>query len=66
MPISLPGLPPSLETRYLTVGPDFRESRCRSRFLAGRDIEAHDHPGTQLVVVINERFARLNFPVRIR
>ena len=61
MPISLPGLPPSLETRYLTVGPDFMTA-MQIPILAGRDIEAHDHPGTQLVVVINERFARLNFP----
>jgi macrolide transport system ATP-binding/permease protein len=61
MPISLPGLPPSLETRYITVGPDFMTA-MQIPILAGRDIEARDHPGTQLVVVINERFARLNFP----
>jgi predicted permease len=30
--------------------------------LAGRDIEARDHSGSQMVALINERFARINFP----
>jgi macrolide transport system ATP-binding/permease protein len=61
LPISLPGLPISLETRFSTVGPDFM-STMQIPILAGRDIEARDHAGTQRVVVISERFARINFP----
>ena len=61
IPISLPGLAPSLETRFITVGPDFMTT-MQIPILAGRDIQGRDHPGTPPVVVINERFARLNFP----
>jgi len=60
MPISLPGLPPSRETRYITVGPDFMTT-MQIPMLAGRDIEARDHAGSPAVVVVNERFAQLNF-----
>jgi macrolide transport system ATP-binding/permease protein len=61
LPISLPGLPPSRETRFSTVGPDFMTT-MQIPILAGRDIEARDHAGTQPVVVISERFASINFP----
>jgi predicted permease len=61
MPISLPGLPPLPETFYITVGPDFMAT-MQIPILAGRDIEARDHSGSQLVALINERFARINFP----
>jgi macrolide transport system ATP-binding/permease protein len=61
LPISLPGLPIRLETRFSTVGPDFM-STMQIPILAGRDIEARDHAGAQRVVVISERFARINFP----
>jgi macrolide transport system ATP-binding/permease protein len=61
MPISLPGLPPRPETRYTTVGPDFMAT-MQIPILAGRDIEARDHAGSPLVAVINERFAKINFP----
>lgn len=61
MPISLPGLPPLPETFYITVGPDFM-STMQIPILAGRDIEARDHSGSQMVALINERFARINFP----
>jgi macrolide transport system ATP-binding/permease protein len=54
-------LPPRPETRYTTVGPDFMAT-MQIPILAGRDIEARDHAGSQLVAVINERFARINFP----
>ena len=60
MPISLPGLPPSPETRYITIGPAFLTT-MEIPILAGRDIEARDHSGTQPVAVINERFAKVNF-----
>jgi predicted permease len=61
LPISLPGLPTSPETRFITVGPDFMTT-MQIPILAGRDIEARDHAGTQRVAVISERFARINFP----
>ncbi len=61
MPISLPGLPPLPETFYITVGPDFM-STMQIPILAGRDIEARDHSGSPMVALINERFARINFP----
>jgi len=61
MPISLPGLPPLPDTFYITVGPDFT-STMQIPILAGRDIEARDHSGSQMVALINERFAKINFP----
>jgi macrolide transport system ATP-binding/permease protein len=61
LPISLPGMPTSLETRFTTAGPDFFAT-MQIPILAGRGIEARDHAGTQPVVVISERFARINFP----
>jgi macrolide transport system ATP-binding/permease protein len=61
LPISLPGLPPSRETRFLTVGPDFMTT-MQIPILAGRDLQASDHAGTRRVVVISERFASINFP----
>jgi len=61
MPISLPGLPPIPGTRYTTVGADFL-STMQIPIVAGRDITSHDRPGSEAVAVINEEFARLNFP----
>jgi macrolide transport system ATP-binding/permease protein len=61
MPISLPGLPPIEGTRYTTVGADFL-STMQIPIVAGRDIDRHDRPGSEAVAVINEEFARLNFP----
>jgi macrolide transport system ATP-binding/permease protein len=60
IPISLPGLPPSDATRFLTAGPSFLTT-MQIPILAGRDIEARDHSGSQLVAVINQRFAKVNF-----
>jgi len=61
MPISLPGLPPIEGTRYTTVGADFLTT-MQIPIVAGRDIDNHDRPGSQAVAVVNEEFARLNFP----
>jgi macrolide transport system ATP-binding/permease protein len=60
MPISLPGLPPSEATRFLTVGPEFLTT-MQIPILTGRDLEPRDHSGSQPVAVINEQFARMNF-----
>ena len=60
-PISLPGARPDPEVRYLAVGPTFLTT-MQIPILLGRDIEERDHAGSPLVAVINERFAKLNFP----
>ncbi len=61
MPISRPGAPPDRATRYLTVGPQFLTT-MQIPILSGRDVEESDRPGTPSVAVINERFAKINFP----
>jgi predicted permease len=61
MPISLPGALPNPNTRFITVGPEFLTT-MQIPLLAGRDIEERDHSGSPAVVVINERFAKINFP----
>src|SRR5205823_146506 len=61
MPISLPGQPPREDTRYLSVGPDFLTT-MQIPLIAGRDIGERDRPDSQAVAVINEEFARINFP----
>jgi macrolide transport system ATP-binding/permease protein len=61
MPISLPGQPPIKGTRYFSMGPAFLTT-MQIPILAGRDIQERDRPGSQAVAVINEEFARLNFP----
>jgi len=63
MPISLPGLPPSEQTRYKAVGPGFLTT-MQIPILAGRDINDHDRSGSQPVALISEEFARLNFAGR--
>ena len=63
MPISLPGLPPREDTRYMTVGPGFLTT-MQIPILAGRDIDEHDGARSPAVAVINQEFARLNFPGR--
>ena len=60
-PISMPGAPPDPATRYLIVGPAFL-STMQIPILNGRDIEERDHLGSPPVAVINERFAKVNFP----
>jgi macrolide transport system ATP-binding/permease protein len=61
MPIGLPGAQPDGRNRYLTVGPRFLTT-MQVPILAGRDIDEHDRTTSQPVAVINEEFARINFP----
>ena len=61
MPISLPGAEPDRRNRYLTVGPNFLTT-MQVPILAGRDIDERDRTTSQPVAVINEEFARINFP----
>jgi macrolide transport system ATP-binding/permease protein len=61
MPISLPGAEPDGRNRYLTVGPRFLTT-MQVPILAGRDIDEHERTTSQPVAVINEEFARINFP----
>jgi predicted permease len=63
IPISLPGLPPSRQTRYKAVGPDFLTT-MQIPILVGRDINENDRPVSQAVAVISDEFARLNFEGR--
>lgn len=63
MPISLPGQGPRADTRVAVIGPGFM-STMQIALVAGRDIEEGDRPGSQPVAVVNEEFARLNFPDR--
>ncbi len=63
MPISLPGQPVSRGTRYKAIGPNFLTT-MQIPLIDGRDINEHDRPGSPRVAVINEEFARLNFPGR--
>ncbi len=61
MPISLPGAQPDLRNRYLTVGPRFLTT-MQIPILAGRDIGEHDRTTSQPVAVVNQQFAKINFP----
>ena len=61
MPISLPGQRPRDDTRFARIGPGFL-STMQIPLVAGREIEQRDRPGSQPVAVVNEEFARLNFP----
>jgi len=60
MPIGLPGVPPDINNRYLTVGPRFLTT-MQIPILVGRDIDEHDRTSSQPVAVINEQFAKINF-----
>ena len=61
MPIGLPGAPPDINNRYLTVGARFLTT-MQIPILAGRDIDEHDRTTSQPVAVVNEQFAKINFP----
>jgi predicted permease len=61
MPIGLPGAPPDINNRYLTVGARFLTT-MQIPILAGRDIDEHDRTTSQQVAVVNEQFAKINFP----
>jgi macrolide transport system ATP-binding/permease protein len=61
MPISLPGAQADINTRYLIVGPRFLTT-MQVPILVGRDIDEHDRTTSQPVAVVNEQFAKINFP----
>src|SRR5581483_3219844 len=63
LPISVPGAPPDDANRFLAVGPAFLTT-MQIPILAGRDIQERDRAGSQPIAVINERFAKINFPGR--
>ena len=60
-PISVLGAPPDPENRYFIVGPYFLTT-MQIPILAGREIDNRDRLGTPGVAVINEQFAKKNFP----
>jgi predicted permease len=60
-PISVPGAVPDRANRHFIVGPYFLTT-MRIPVLAGRDIDERDRPASQAVAVINEQFAKKNFP----
>ncbi len=60
MPIGLPGAPPDINNRYLTVGARFLTT-MQIPILAGRDIDEHDRTTSQPVAVVNEQFVKINF-----
>jgi macrolide transport system ATP-binding/permease protein len=60
-PISVVGAPPDPENRHFIVGAYFLTT-MQIPLLAGRDIDDRDRPGTPAVAVINEQFAKKNFP----
>jgi macrolide transport system ATP-binding/permease protein len=62
-PVSLPGQPGRNDTRYATIGPHFLTT-MQIPLIAGRDLDEHDRPGSQPVALVNEEFARINFPGR--
>lgn len=61
LPISVPGKPPRDDTRFIPVGPAFLTT-MKIPLVAGRDFSAADGPNAPAVAVINEEFARINFP----
>jgi macrolide transport system ATP-binding/permease protein len=60
MPIGLPGKPPDINNRYMTVGPQFLTT-MQVPILIGRDIDEHDRTTSQPVAVVNEEFVKINF-----
>jgi predicted permease len=62
-PITVPGQPPRDDTRYLRVGPGFLTT-MQIPLIAGRDFSEADRPSAPAVAVINQEFARINFPVQ--
>ncbi len=61
IPISTPGHPPDRETRFMTVGPQFLTT-MEIPILLGRDVDERDRPNSPKVAVVNEQFAKRNFP----
>ncbi len=62
LPISVSGKE-ARGTRFLNVGPGFFTT-MQIPLLLGREIDRRDHAHTSSVVVVNERFAALNFGAR--
>jgi predicted permease len=60
LPISVSGSPPDPANRVLIVGPKFFTT-MQIPILAGRDLQEGDRPGSPLIAVINEVFAKANF-----
>lgn len=63
LPLTVGGTPVPPGTRIWNVGPNFFHT-MQIPMLAGRDFDEHDRPGTPFVVVVNEAFAKDNFPGR--
>jgi len=63
LPLTVGGTPVTPGTRIWNVGPNFFHT-MQIPMLAGRDFDEHDRPGTPFVVVVNETFAKANFPGR--
>jgi macrolide transport system ATP-binding/permease protein len=63
LPLTVGGTPVTPGTRIWNVGPNFFHT-MQIPILAGRDLDEHDRPGTPFVVVVNETFAKANFPGR--
>jgi macrolide transport system ATP-binding/permease protein len=63
LPLTVGGTPVSPGTRIWNAGPNFFHT-MQIPMLAGRDFDEHDRPGTPFVVVVNETFAKANFPGR--
>jgi macrolide transport system ATP-binding/permease protein len=61
LPVTVPGKPPRDDTRFIPVGPEFLTT-MQIPLVAGRDFSLADRLGSQAVAVINEEFARINFP----
>ena len=60
-PIGVLGAEPNPANRIMTVGPGFFTT-MQIPILAGRDFDERDRPGSPSVAVINELFAKANFP----
>ena len=61
--LAVAGSAPNPHNRILNVGPEFFRT-MQIPFLAGRDFEERDGPGSQAVAVINEVFAKTNLAGR--
>jgi predicted permease len=58
--VSVSGVTPKSSSRILTIGPDFFAT-MQIPLLLGREIDERDRPGSPMVAVVNEEFARINF-----
>jgi macrolide transport system ATP-binding/permease protein len=58
--VSVSGATPKSSSRILTVGPSFFAT-MQIPILLGREINERDRPGSTMVAVVNEEFARTSF-----